>query len=238
MAQAVRGVIGAGLMVGVAALPALAQSLALPAVEPVGIARSGAQVAYGYSLEAATANPALLASLKEKTGFYLAAGLELASTQQSSGIEPEDPVQFRPQPRHRGLRAGHAPVSHAYPGVEAGRTLPPPREAPGQRPQPLLRRWHRSVRPSPGRAGGLGPQPQYVHRPGPRCRQARLRLQQRHAPRCALDPPSPPRRATGAWSGGAAGRPEREQGGTRATRWASAGPSARAGPWAPRISPA
>jgi long-subunit fatty acid transport protein len=83
MAQAVRGVIGAGLMVGVAALPALAQSLALPAVEPVGIARSGAQVAYGYSLEAATANPALLASLKEKTSFYLAAGLELASTQQT-----------------------------------------------------------------------------------------------------------------------------------------------------------
>ncbi|HEX4844780.1 MAG TPA: hypothetical protein VFV26_01085, partial [Geothrix sp.] len=70
-------------MLGVAALPAAAQSLALPAADPVGIARSGAQVAYGYSLEAASANPALLASLKEKTGFYLAAGLSMASTQQS-----------------------------------------------------------------------------------------------------------------------------------------------------------
>jgi len=83
MAQAVRGMIGAGLMLGVAALPMAAQSLALPAAEPVGIARSGAQVAYGYSLEAATTNPALLSSLKEKSGFYLAAGLEMASTQQS-----------------------------------------------------------------------------------------------------------------------------------------------------------
>ena len=83
MVQAVRGVIGAGLILGMAALPAAAQSLALPAADPVGIARSGAQVAYGYSLEAASANPALLISLKENRGIYLAAGLELASTQQS-----------------------------------------------------------------------------------------------------------------------------------------------------------
>lgn len=83
MAQAVRGVIGAGLMLGVAALPAAAQSLALPAADPVGIARSGAQVAYGYSLEAASTNPALLASLKEKVGFYVAGGMELASSQES-----------------------------------------------------------------------------------------------------------------------------------------------------------
>ncbi|GLH65652.1 OmpP1/FadL family transporter [Geothrix edaphica] len=83
MAQVVRGVIGAGLVLGAAALPLAAQSMALPAVDPVGIARSGAQVAYGYSLEAATANPALLASLKEKSGFYLTAGMELSSSQQS-----------------------------------------------------------------------------------------------------------------------------------------------------------
>jgi len=83
MAQVVRGMMGMGLMLGAAALPALAQSMALPAADPVGIARSGAQVAYGYSLEAATANPALLSSLKEKTGFYAAAGMEFASTQQS-----------------------------------------------------------------------------------------------------------------------------------------------------------
>lgn len=83
MVQRVRGSIGVGLMAGLAVLPAAAQSMALPAADPVGISRSGAQVAYGYSLEAAATNPALLASLKEKGGFYLAAGLEMASTQQS-----------------------------------------------------------------------------------------------------------------------------------------------------------
>lgn len=83
MAQVVRGMIGMGLVMGVSALPVAAQSMALPAADPVGIARSGAQVAYGYSLEAATANPALLASLKEKGGFYVAGGLELSVIQQS-----------------------------------------------------------------------------------------------------------------------------------------------------------
>ena len=83
MAQVVRGMMGLGLVLGAGALPVAAQSLALPAADPAGIARSGAQVAYGYSLEAAATNPALLSSLKEKGGFYLAAGLEMASTQQS-----------------------------------------------------------------------------------------------------------------------------------------------------------
>jgi long-subunit fatty acid transport protein len=83
MAQVVRSVIGMGLALGVGALPTAAQGLALPAADPVGIARSGAQVAYGYSLEAAASNPALLASLKENRGFYLAAGLEMESAQQS-----------------------------------------------------------------------------------------------------------------------------------------------------------
>ncbi len=83
MVQRVRGSIGVGLIAGLAVLPAAAQSVALPAADPVGISRSGAQVAYGFSLEAAATNPALLASLKEKGGFYLAAGLEMASTQQS-----------------------------------------------------------------------------------------------------------------------------------------------------------
>jgi long-subunit fatty acid transport protein len=57
--------------------------MALPAADPVGLARDGAQVAYGYSLEAAALNPALLASLKEKAEAYLAVGLEMSSTQQS-----------------------------------------------------------------------------------------------------------------------------------------------------------
>ncbi len=68
---------------GVSVLPVIAQSMALPAADPVGIARSGAQVAYGYSLEAATTNPALLSSLKEKGGFYVAGGLEMSVIQQS-----------------------------------------------------------------------------------------------------------------------------------------------------------
>ncbi len=83
MAQVVRDVIGVGLVLGLGALPAAAQSMALPAADAVGIGRSGAQVAYGYSLEAASTNPAILASLKERTGFFLSAGLELSATQQS-----------------------------------------------------------------------------------------------------------------------------------------------------------
>lgn len=83
MAHAVRGFFSAGLLLGVGALPAVAQSLALPAADPVGISRSGVQVAYGFSLEAAATNPALLTSLREKSGAYLSVGLEMASTQQS-----------------------------------------------------------------------------------------------------------------------------------------------------------
>jgi len=72
-----------GLVVGASALPLTAQSMALPAADPVGISRSGAQVAYGYSLEAAAANPALLASLKEKGGAYIGIGLEISASQES-----------------------------------------------------------------------------------------------------------------------------------------------------------
>ena len=81
MAHVVRGMIGAGLLLG--ARPALAQGIALSAVDPVGIARSGVQVAYGFSLEAATANPALLSSLRDKSSAYVAFGLELSGIQQS-----------------------------------------------------------------------------------------------------------------------------------------------------------
>ena len=102
MAQVVRGVIGMGLALGVGTLPVVAQSMALPAIDPVGIARSGAQVAYGYSLEAATANPALLSSLKEKGGVYLSAGFEASSTQQS--LESNQRTTFSTD-RNRGLGA-------------------------------------------------------------------------------------------------------------------------------------
>lgn len=64
--------------------PALAaQTIALPASDPVGIARSGAGVAYGKSLEAAALNPALLPTLDGRFQFFLAAGEELESSQVS-----------------------------------------------------------------------------------------------------------------------------------------------------------
>jgi len=100
MAQVVRGMMGMGLVLGASALPLAAQSMALPAADPVGIARGGAQVAYGYSLEAAALNPALLASLKEKGGIYLAAGLEATSTQQS--LESDQRTRFSTD-RNRGI---------------------------------------------------------------------------------------------------------------------------------------
>lgn len=90
------------LVLGAGALPVAAQSMALPASDPVGIARSGAQVAYGYSLEAATTNPALLASLREKGGIYLAAGVEASSIQQS--LESNQVTNFSTD-RNRGLGA-------------------------------------------------------------------------------------------------------------------------------------
>ncbi len=60
-----------------------AQTLAMPASDPVGIARSGAGVAYGKSLEAAALNPALLPTLEGRFQFFLAAGQELESSQVS-----------------------------------------------------------------------------------------------------------------------------------------------------------
>jgi len=90
MAQGIRGVIGArlalglaALPLGLAALPAMAQGVSLAASDPVGIARGGVQVAYGYSLEAASLNPALLSSLRESRSAYVAAGIEAQSSQVS-----------------------------------------------------------------------------------------------------------------------------------------------------------
>jgi long-subunit fatty acid transport protein len=102
MAQVIRGFLGAGLMLGAATLPLAAQGLALPAADPVGIARSGVQVAYGFSLEAAALNPALLASLKETRGFYLGGGLEMQSSQTS--LESNQRTSFSDD-RNRALAA-------------------------------------------------------------------------------------------------------------------------------------
>lgn len=57
------------------------QVMALPASDPVGIARSGAQVAFGRSLEAASLNPALLITLQEPLSAYLGLGMEQESAQ-------------------------------------------------------------------------------------------------------------------------------------------------------------
>jgi long-subunit fatty acid transport protein len=122
MAQVVRGVIGAGLVLGAAALPLAAQSMALPAVDPVGISRSGAQVAYGYSLEAASTNPALLASLKEKGGFYLAAGMELGSSQQSLESNQRTLYSFD---RNRGI-GGFGLAARLSPAFTLGLKLDEP----------------------------------------------------------------------------------------------------------------
>jgi long-subunit fatty acid transport protein len=75
--------IGAGTLGLLAALGAprlAAQSWALPASDPVGIARSGAGVAFGNSLEAGSLNPALLATLRDRGGIFLAVGQELQAS--------------------------------------------------------------------------------------------------------------------------------------------------------------
>lgn len=55
--------------------------LALAASDPVGIGRSGTGVAFGRSLEAVGQNPALLATLTDRTSAYLAGGMEFQSAQ-------------------------------------------------------------------------------------------------------------------------------------------------------------
>ena len=71
-----------GLLAGLGAPRLAAQSWQLPASDPVGIARSGTGVAFGNNLEAAALNPALLATLRDRSGsVYLAFGQELQSAQ-------------------------------------------------------------------------------------------------------------------------------------------------------------
>ena len=85
-----RAVLGAlGLLTGFGAPRLAAQSWSVLASDPVGIARSGAGVAYGNSLEAASLNPALLGSIREHASAFLAVGQELEITQstlQANGV--------------------------------------------------------------------------------------------------------------------------------------------------------
>jgi len=70
-----------GLLAGLGAPRLAAQSWALPASDPVGIARSGTGVAYGNDLEAAALNPALLATLRDGNSAFLSYGMELEVAQ-------------------------------------------------------------------------------------------------------------------------------------------------------------
>jgi long-subunit fatty acid transport protein len=126
MTQVVRAAIGAGLLVGMGGVPLLAQSLALPAADPVGIARSGAQVAYGYSLEAAAANPALLSSLKEKGGFYLSGGLEMMAVQQSLESEQTTTQKFYQSTDRNRFLAGFGLAARVSPRLTLGLKLDQP----------------------------------------------------------------------------------------------------------------
>lgn len=103
-----------------------AQSLQLPASDPVSIGRSGVGVAFGRSLEASGLNPALLVTLQEQGSAYVGLGMAHASqqvTQQANTLvkfssdrnrvlpslgaawKPSDRVAF-------GLRAGTGLLRH------------------------------------------------------------------------------------------------------------------------------
>jgi long-subunit fatty acid transport protein len=111
-----------GLLLGLGALPVAAQSMELPAADPVGIARSGAQVAYGYSLEAAATNPALLASLKEKGGIYLSVGVEMSSTQQTMESTQQSLFSFD----HNRTLGGFGLAARLTPAMTLGLKLDEP----------------------------------------------------------------------------------------------------------------
>lgn len=65
-----------------AGTPMAAQGLlGIPASDPAGIARAGAGVAFGRSLEASALNPALLVTLPGKGAVFLAGGQEFQSAQ-------------------------------------------------------------------------------------------------------------------------------------------------------------
>ena len=69
------------LLLGLTGWGLQAQSIALPASDPVGIARGGAGIAFGRSPEAASLNPALLPTLEDRMSSYLAFGMELQEGQ-------------------------------------------------------------------------------------------------------------------------------------------------------------
>jgi len=96
------GLGAAGLLAGLGAPRLAAQSWALPASDPVGIARSGAGVAFGNNLEAAALNPALLATLRDGNSAYVSYGMELQAAQAT--LQANQQVQYSVD-RNRSLPA-------------------------------------------------------------------------------------------------------------------------------------
>jgi len=81
------------LLAGVGlSLPMAAQTLWVPASDPVGIARAGTGVAYGTSLEAGSLNPALLVTLRENASAFVSAGMDMQSSQ--STLQSNSQVLF------------------------------------------------------------------------------------------------------------------------------------------------
>lgn len=223
---------GGVLLAGLAASSLGAQSLALPASDPVGIARGGAGVAFGRSLEASALNPALLVTVVDRRSAYLAGGMELESGQltlQSNQrtLFSSDRNRFMPA-LGAAWKVGTGSSSdwsstRPFPATSRCRWSPPPASWATTWPcGPTGFSCRRATRSPTGSRSGSGsgspgspttpPQPS-----APRCRWIRPRPSR---------PATPPR---GWWRPGSS-RPARAP--RRPFRRGSASPSTRAGPWA------
>lgn len=100
MTKAVQTMVALALVGGATTLSA--QGIQLQGADPVTIARSGAQVAYGRSLEAAGQNPALLPTLGEPRAAHLALGLE---AQAGGTTSQSDLAKYPTSDRNRPLAA-------------------------------------------------------------------------------------------------------------------------------------
>jgi long-subunit fatty acid transport protein len=100
MTKVFQTVVALALVGGASTLSA--QGVLLQGADPVTIGRSGAEVAYGRSLEAAGLNPALLPTLAEPRSAHVALGLEI----QAGGTTAQsDLFKFTTSDRNRVLTA-------------------------------------------------------------------------------------------------------------------------------------
>ncbi len=100
MTKVFQAVVALALVGGASALSA--QGVQLQGSDPVTIGRSGAEVAYGRSLEAAGQNPALLPTLPEAMAAHVALGFE---TQAGHTTSQSDLRAFVSSDRNRSLSA-------------------------------------------------------------------------------------------------------------------------------------